>query len=165
MIRFIRSAAVLIPAFAILASAQPAVHVDSDLPKSPRPLNQQTEHALVRDYIQSWQALQAAFQQNRADLLDEDFVGGARDNLSASIKKQSALGMRTQYQGLSHNLQIVLYSPDGLSIELIDTVTYNVKVFDRNRLVATRKENARYLVVMTPSQLRWRVRVFQTTQA
>lgn len=164
MIKFVKAAATLFPAFVMLAAAQPPVHVDSDIPTSPRPLEKPTQQAVVRDYLESWESLQNAFEQNRADLLNADFVGGARESLSNAIKEQSALGLRTHYEDLSHNLQIVFYSPEGLSIELIDTVKYSVQVFDRGRLVGERRQSARYLVVMSPSQLRWRVRVFQGGQ-
>jgi hypothetical protein len=159
-----RIIAIFIPMFAMLAAAQPAVHVEADVPSSPRPLEQATEQAVVRDYIQSWQSMQAAFQQSRAGLLDDDFVGDARQTLSMAVNEQATLGLRTHYQDTSHNIKILFYSPEGLSVELVDTVKYNLQLFDHGHLISTRQESARYLVVMTPSQVRWRVRVFQGSQ-
>lgn len=164
MLRNFGMIAILAPMLAVVAAAQPAVHVDPDVPTSPRPLEQQTRQAVVRDYIESWQSLENAFQQNRAGLLDEDFVGGARRTLGGAIDQQSTLGLRTHYQDISHDLKIVFYSPEGLSIELVDTVKYNLQLFDHGRLVATHRESARYLVVMSPSQVRWKVRIFQGSQ-
>ena len=128
-------------------------------------MEKQTQQAVVRDYLESWKSLQIAFEQNRADLLNADFVGSARDTLTNAIREQSALGMRTQYRDLSHNIQIVFYSPEGLSIELLDTVKYDLQVFDGSRLVGQHQQSVRYLVVMSPSQVRWRIRIFQAGQA
>ena len=151
----------LFPGLAVLAADPPQVHVDPSVPSVPRPLEPQTERAAVRDYVQSWQLMATAFEQNRADLLSQDFVGAAMDKLSSAIKEQSALGMSTHYRDVSHDIQFLFYSPEGLSIEFVDTVKFDVQVFDRGRLVATRHENARYLVVLSPAEVRWRVRVFQ----
>lgn len=147
------------------AAAPPQVLVDPTVPTAPRPLEPQTEQAAVRDYVQSWEAMDGAFAQNRADLLSADFVGGAMEKLSGTIKEQSAIGIRTQYQDISHNIQFLLYSPEGLSIEFIDEVKYDLQVFDHGHLVATRHEKERYLVMMSPSEVRWRVRVFQALQS
>jgi hypothetical protein len=40
-----------------------------------------------------------------------------------------------------------------------------VQVYDHGRLISSRVENTRYLVVMTPSEVRWSIRIFQSTQA
>jgi hypothetical protein len=144
--------------------AQSLVHVDAAIPSVPRPLEQQTQQAVIRDYLESWKSMETAFQQNSPDLLKADFVGGAKDILAGAIEEQSSLGMRMRYQDISHNLRIVFYSPEGLSIELEDVVRYNMQVFDHGRLITSCRVNTRYLVVMTPSQVRWRVRVFQAAQ-
>ena len=61
-------------------------------------------------------------------LLDADFVGAAKDKLAETIQQQAALGIRTRYQDRAHDIQIIFYSPDGLSIELKDKVDYDVQV-------------------------------------
>jgi hypothetical protein len=95
-------------------------------------------------------------------LLKTDFIGTARDKLSDTIQHQSSQGIRTQYQDRSHDLRILFYSPDGLSIELADNVEYDVQVIDHDKVITTQRENVRYLVVLTPAEVRWRVRVFQS---
>jgi len=75
------------------------------------------------------------------------------------------LGIRTRYQDISHDILFVFYSPEGMSIEFTDVVKFNVQVFDHGRLISSKVENARYLVVMTPSEVRWSIRIFQATQA
>jgi hypothetical protein len=155
----------LFPGITQLAAVPAQVHVDTPLPTVPRPLEPETEHAAIRDYLQSWQAIQSAFQQNRSDLLEADFAGGALTELSSTIREQSALGISTKYQDISHNIKFLFYSPEGLSIEFIDTVTFTLQVFDHGHLVATHREIARYLVVMSPAEVRWRVRIFQAVRA
>jgi hypothetical protein len=100
-------------------------------------------------------------QQNRADLLDRDFVGTAKDKLIDTIHDQVTMGISTRYLDQTHDLQIVFYSPEGLSIQLIDNVEYEVQVLDHGKLQTTQKARGRYVVVMTPAEVRWRVRVFQ----
>jgi hypothetical protein len=48
-----------------------------------------------------------------------------------------------------------------LSIELTDTVEYDVQLLDHDKSQATQRVRARYIVVLTPAELRWRVRVLQ----
>ena len=143
------------------SSAQATVRVEPANPQSPRPLPEQTQTAAIRDYLQSWQSLRAALEQNRSDLLDPAFVGTARDKLAEAIQQQAALGIRTRYQDSAHDIQIVFYSPEGLSIELTDRVEYDVQVLDHDRVNTIQHISARYVIVLTPAEVRWRVRVFQ----
>jgi hypothetical protein len=121
----------------------------------------QTETAVIRDYLQAWQSVSAALEQNRADLLDRDFVGAAKDKLTDTIQEQAGLGLSTRYQDRSHDIQIVYYSPEGLSIQLIDNVEYDVEILDHDKIQTTQRVRARYIVILTPAEVRWRVRVFQ----
>jgi hypothetical protein len=139
---------------------QPAVQIDPDS-GGPRNLEAQTRAAVVRDYLQAWKSLNGALQQNRADLLDASFVGLAKDKLADTVREQQALGIKTNYRDLSHNLKIVFYSPEGLSIQLLDTVQYEVQVIDHDRVQPTQHLSTRYVAVLTPTEVRWKVRVFQ----
>jgi muconolactone delta-isomerase len=143
--------------------AQVAVRIKAANPQSSRPLQEQTGRAAIHDYLDSWQALTAALEQNRADLLDPDFVGSAKDTLTATIQQQAALGISTHYQDRAHDLQLVFYSPEGLSIELTDNVEYDVQLLDHGRVKTVQHVSARYVIVLTPAEVRWRVRVFQGT--
>lgn len=157
---FIIHCMVLIAASAY-GAAQATVHVETADLQGPRPLQEQTKAAAIRDYLQSWQVLGAALEQNRADLLDPTFIGTAKDILTSTIQQQSALGIRTRYHDRAHDLQIVFYSPEGLSIQLIDNVDYDVEILDREKVKTTQHLSARYVIVLTPAEVRWRVRVFQ----
>jgi hypothetical protein len=142
--------------------AQAAVRVEPPNLQGPRLLPEQTGKAAIRDYLQAWQSFGAAFEQNRSDLLDPAFVGTAREKFAQTILQQAALGIRTNYQDRSHDIQIVFYSPDGLSIELIDKVEYDLQLLDKDGVKTTQHINARYVIVLTPAEVRWRVRVLQT---
>lgn len=142
-------------------AAQATVRAEPANVQGRRPLQEQTRSAVIRDYLLSWQSLSAALEQNRADLLDPAFVGTARDKLTDTIQQQAALGIRTRYQDRAHDIRIVFYSPEGLSIELTDKVDYEVQFRDHDKVKTTQHVSARYVIVLTPAEVRWRVRVFQ----
>lgn len=146
-----------------LWAIQPSVTVQAPDLHGSRPLEKQTTAAVVRDYLQSWRSLQTAFEQNRASALSPDFVGTALTQLGATVRSQNALGIRTRYLDRSHNLQIVFYSPEGMSIQLVDDVSYDQQVVKGGTVLATRPVRAQYIVVLTPAQARWQVRIFQGT--
>lgn len=140
---------------------QVSVQVEPPQLMGSRPLEKQTEAAVIRDYLQSWKGLQAALDQNQAGLLDPDFIGIARDKLAGTIEEQAKLGIHARYEAKSHDLQLVFYSPEGMSIQLIDKVVYDEQVLDHEKVLTTKQVQARYVVVLTPSEVRWKVRVFQ----
>jgi len=147
------------------ASAQPAIHLQSTDSVGPRALEPQTERSVVRGYLESWKALNQAMENNRPELLAATFLGDAKDKLTATIQEQRSAQISTSYHDRSHDLQIVFYSPEGLSIELLDTVSYDVEIRCRGRLLGTQHIQARYLAVLTPTEVRWKVRVFQSDPA
>ena len=144
-----------------VAADEPSVHIEPSHLQGPRVLADTTASGVVRDYLEAWKTLGTALAQNRHDLLDRDFTGAAHDKLRDTIQDQAKAGITTRYQDLSHDLQIVFYSPEGLSIQLIDNVTYNVDVLDQGKVVSSQKVASRYNVVMTPAEIRWRVRILQ----
>ena len=155
----------LLPILASLlfsGAAQPAVRVVPMDSVGPRPVEKQTQSSVVRDYLQAWQTLRGALSQNRADLLDGYFVGIAKDKLADTIREQQTLGIQTVYRDESHDLQVVFYSPEGLSIQLLDNIEYEVEVRDHGKTVGTQHVRTRYVAVLTPTESRWKVRVFQT---
>jgi hypothetical protein len=144
-----------------LGSDHPAVRVVPTELVGPRPLERQTETAVIRDYLQAWRSMSDAFDQNRTGLLDPDFIGTAKEKLADTIREQAKLGIHTRYRDGVHDLQLVFYSPEGLSIQLVDTVEYDMEVLDRDKVLATQHVRARYVAVLTPTEVRWKVRVFQ----
>jgi hypothetical protein len=144
-----------------MIAAQPEVTVDTSQLKGPRRLEDQTKAAAIRDYLESWQGMNEALEQNQPSLLDEDFIGTARDKLADTIDEQAKAGIQTRYQDRAHHIQFLFYSPEGLSIELIDDAEYDVQVLDHDKPVSTVPASARYIVVLTPAEVRWKVRVMQ----
>ena len=138
-----------------------SVQIEPTNMQGPRPLAKQTATAVVRDYLEAWQSLNAALEQNRTDLLNQDFVGTARDKFAETIEEQGRLGIRTRYQVRSHDIRIVFYSPEGLSIQLVDDIEYDEQLLDHEKVQATVQVHARYIAVLTPAEVRWRVRVLQ----
>jgi len=159
----------LLPAISVLlfatandAAAQANVRIEPRVGlQGPRVLEEQTAAAAIRDYLQSWQSLTAALEQNRAELLDTCFAGTAREKLGQTIQEQAAVELGTQYSDRSHDIQIVFYSPEGLSIELTDTVEYDMQINDHGKPMTSQHMRTRYIVVLTPAEARWKVRVFQ----
>ena len=58
----------------------------------PRPLEKQTQTGVTRDYLEAWRSMSDAFEQNRADLLDRDFIGTAKEKLADTIREQARAG-------------------------------------------------------------------------
>jgi hypothetical protein len=144
---------------------QPSVQVQPPDLRGSRPLEERTATAVVRDYLESWQKFSAALDQNATSQLDPDFVGTAREKLAATIAEQVKAGIHSRYEDQSHNLQIVFYSPDGLSIQMSDNVEYDEQVLDHDKVLTTQHIKARYVVVLTPAEVRWKIRVFQADPA
>lgn len=161
MLRSLLFALTVVAASSAWCAAQPDVRVEPSHLQGPRALEEQTRSAAIRDYLRAWKTMGTALDRNDPGVLDRDFVGTARDKLADAVQQQSAAGIHTRYQDKSHDIQIVFYSPEGLSIELTDTVQYDVQVLDHDKVQTTQQVSARYIVVLTPAEVRWRVRVFQ----
>lgn len=144
-----------------MAAAQPDVAVDTSQLRGPRPLEEQTKTAAIRDYLESWKGMSDAFEENQANILDEYFIGTEKDKLTNAIDQQTKTGVHTRYRDLSHHIQFLFYSPEGLSIELTDDAEYNVQIFDHEKAISSVPAKARYVIILTPSEVRWRVRVMQ----
>ena len=152
----------VLAALLMSGAGQPAVRVAPMDSVGPRPVEKQTQSSVVRDYLQAWQTLDSALGGNRADLLDGYFVGVAKEKLADTIREQQNLGIETSYRDQSHDLQVVFYSPEGLSIHLLDNVEYDVEVRDHGKTVGTQHVRTRCVAVLTPTESKWKVRVFQS---
>jgi hypothetical protein len=151
----------MLAALMLLGASQPSVKIAPMDSVGPRPVETQTQSSVVRDYLQAWQTLGNAMSENRADLLDAYFVGVAKDKLADTVREQRTLGIQTSYRDQSHDIQAVFYSPEGLSIELLDNVGYEVEVRDHGKTIGTQTVRTRYVAVLSPTESKWKVRVFQ----
>ena len=94
-------------------------------------------------------------------MLDQYWVGVARDKFQRLIDDESRTGIQVRYRDISHNLQAVFYPSDGAALLLYDNVQLEMKVMRSKQVIRSQKMSARYLVLMTPAQDRWVVRVLQ----
>jgi hypothetical protein len=143
------------------ADTQPGVRVAPMNSVGPRAMEGQTQSSVIRDYLLAWHTMGTAMAENRADLLDEYFVGQAKDRLSNTIREQQNIGIHTSYHDRSHDIKVVFYSPEGLSIQLTDEVEYDMGVRNGDHELGSQHVNARYVAVLTPTESKWKVRVFQ----
>ncbi len=141
--------------------AQTKLPVTSGDSAGPRALEEQTRASVVRDYLQAWQSLQKALSENQPDVLAEYFVGIAKDELAETVRQQQSLGIHSSYRDQTHDLEIVFYSPDGLSIQLLDKAAYRLEIQDHGRVVGSQQVRSRYVAVLTPTETKWKVRILQ----
>jgi hypothetical protein len=149
-----------------IATAQAADLPRVDLNAStagPRQVEDTTEKAVARDYSRAWSSMTTALSENRADLLDADFVGVALDNLRERVSQQQQAGLHTRYVDRGHRLQAVFYSPDGSAIQLRDTAQFEVQYLDGDKVLNQEQRTENYTVVMTAAENRWKVRVLQSS--
>lgn len=126
-----------------------------------RPVEELTRKAVARDYAKAWHTLAQALEQNRADLIDNDFVGVAAEKFSAAVAGQAKAGLRTRYVDRGHKIDILFYSPEGLSIQLRDTAQLERQVLDGDKVIHSEQVTRHYIALMTPTEVRWKVRLLQ----
>ena len=158
----ILSVGLLAVVFSITARAQslPQVSLNADN-LGPRAIEQLTGTNITRNYSMAWHAMALALEQNRADLLNDQFTGFAKDHLAQRIAGQQQNGLRVQMVDRGHRVKAVFYSLDGGAMQLIDDAQINLQVFDGSRLIYSDDAPHRYLVLMTPGADRWYVRNLQ----
>jgi hypothetical protein len=160
-VRLFGTAAVMIAAGFLSGATTPSVKVAPTDSVGPRSVEKQTQASVVRDYLRAWETMDRALKSNRPELLDEYFVGDAKQKLTDTIREQEKQGIQSAYGNQSHDLQVVFYSPEGLSIEIVDTAGYEVEVRDHGKIIGTKQVQARYVAVLTPTESKWKVRVLQ----
>jgi hypothetical protein len=160
MLLFVALLLVSGPATNVLADNSPKFALDFSN-AAPRQVEDVTEKAVARDYTAAWQAMSQALEQNRADLLDPNFIGTAHDKLKETIQQQGKAGLRRRYVDRGHKLQAIFYSHDGSAMELHDTVQLSVQLLDGDKVVTSKDLSAQYVVLMTAAENSWKVRVFQ----
>ncbi len=151
----------LLAAVLLSASTGPTVRVAPMDSVGPRTMEPQTQSSVIRDYLLAWQTMDTALTQNRPDLLDTVFVGEAKEKLAGTVHEQRSLGIETSYLPTSHDIKVVFYSPEGLSIQLLDEVEYDVNVRKGDQSLGSEHVRTRYVAVLSPAETLWKVRVFQ----
>ncbi|MGA9352857.1 MAG: hypothetical protein WBV46_04150 [Terriglobales bacterium] len=151
----------VLAAVLLSASTEPTIRVAPMDSVGPRPVEEQTQSSVIRDYLLAWQTMNGALSQNRTDQLDTVFVGRAKEKLAETVHEQQTLGIETSYLPKSHDIKVVFYSPDGLSIQLLDDVEYDVDVKKGAQSIGSEHVRTRYVAVLSPTETRWKVRVLQ----
>ena len=138
----------------------PTIQVDVSK-AGPRDVEDQTKDSIVRDYGRAWQALEQALEDNRSDLLNADFAGYAQNEWLEAVKVQSSSGLSRRIIDGGHHVQVIFYSPDGSALQLRDTAQLEIQYRDGSKVLHSEKLSAQYLVLMTPTENSWKVRVLQ----
>lgn len=150
----------LIPRHVTAADSETAITLDASN-AGPRQLEEQTQRSIVRDYGRAWNTMQTAFSADNADALPQYFVGVAKDKLARAVAEQKKSGISVRYQVRSHALQVLFYSPEGSAIEARDTAQLEMQVLDHGKVVHSESLTQSYLVLFTPAEDRWKVRLLE----
>ncbi len=127
----------------------------------PRAVENTTSEAIQRDYTHAWKSLVSALDENRADLLDEDFIGGAHQQWQSAIQSQQQNGLSRHIVDHGHQMRVTFYSLDGSSLEAVDTADLEIQYREGGKVLSTERIQARYLVLLTPAENSWKVRSLQ----
>lgn len=128
---------------------------------TPREVEPATAQAVQRDYAHAWLRLAAALEENRAELLDEDFTGSALQQWQQAVGAQRQNGLSRRISSQNHHVQVRFYSPDGSSLEAIDTANLELEYRSGSRILSSEHVTIRYLVLLTPAENSWKIRVLQ----
>jgi hypothetical protein len=153
--------------FALACAAQkpelPNVRLDASRATG-KTVEDLTGQALARDYAKAWRTIAIAFDRNQRDLIDGDFTGVAADKLSSDVAMQAKSGLHRKYVDRGHRVDVLFYSPDGTSVQLRDTAQIEVQYMDGDKVLHTENGTRSYVAVMTPTEVRWKVRVLQEVE-
>jgi hypothetical protein len=128
---------------------------------APREVEDTTQQAVARDYSAAWKSLSQALEQNRADLLNANFVGVAREKFGQAIADQQKNGLRRRYIDRGHNAQVIFYSVDGSSMQIRDAAQFEIQLLDGDKVVSSETATINYIALLTPAENSWRVRVLE----
>lgn len=154
--------ALLISQGVIAAPPNSSINVKIDTSKAtPRDVEDQTQQSIVRDYGNAWQSLEEALANNHPEALNANFIGVARDRWGATLSAQKKAGLSRKVVDRGHTLEVVFYSLEGSAMELKDTAQLEVQYLDGSKVIHSQRVIGHYLVLMTPAENSWKVRVLQ----
>jgi hypothetical protein len=146
----------------LYAADAPRVTLNADN-AGPHEMEDTTRTSIQNAYARAWQAMAEALNSNNSALIDRAFLGTARDNLVQRIADQKSLGMTTRLVDRGHKVDVLFYSPEGMSMQLHDTAQLEWQVLDGGKVVHSENVTRHYIVIMTPTEVTWKVRVLQET--
>ena len=147
----------------ILADTKPAVQFNTS-GVQPRPVEENTQQAIIRDYSAAWKALNTALANNSLAPLRDNFAGFALDKLTQRVQQQQQNGLTTRIIDHGHKVDALFYSPDGSAIELRDTASIETQVLDGGNVIHSDQAQIHYYAVMTGAEDRWKVRVLESAK-
>jgi hypothetical protein len=146
------------------AASDPTPQVQLDIHNAgPRSVEDTLQHAIRRDYARAWQTLDQALSSADPAVLQQYWTGIAQKKMTQLIKDQSSSGVRLRYIDHGHQLQTTFYALDGAAMLLRDRASLELQVYDGDRLIHSQPMVQNYVVLMTPAQDRWMVRVLEGT--
>ena len=146
----------------IAAPPNASINIKIDTSKStPRDVEDQTEQSIVRDYGKAWQSLEEALANNNAESLSANFAGVARDRWNATVSAQKKAGLSRKVVDRGHQLHVVFYSVEGSAMELMDTAQLEIQYLDGSKVIHSERVTGHYVVLMTPAENSWKVRILQ----
>ena len=148
----------------ILAGSTPAVLLNVEN-AAPRKVEDTTRMALARDYAAAWESMADALDQNRADLLNANFTGIAKQKLSATIDAQRRSNLHQHFLDKGHSVDLVFYSAEGSAIELHDTARLELQLLDGDKVVHSEDATVHYVVLLTAAENAWNVRLLDAVPA
>lgn len=153
---------VLLVVFPLRASTPTAGVELSVVGAGPRQVEPTLQQSITRDYAKAWQTFSVALQSGDSAALDQYWAGVAHDKFQRLVEDQKSTSVQVRYVDKSHQLQAVFYPADGAALVLYDTAQLEVQVFNSGKLIHSKGLTQRYVVLMTPAQDRWLVRVLQS---
>ena len=123
-----------------------------------------TRNAVKRDYARAWSTLAQVMNDNNAGKVEGDFTGVEADKLVSAVEQQAKSGLHRRYVDRGHKVDVLFYSPDGSSIQLRDTAQIEVQLLDGDKVLHSDNRTRQYISLMTPTEVRWKVRVLQEVE-
>lgn len=153
-----------LPKQLVLADSQPAISVNVQN-AGPRAVEDTTQRSVTRDYTAAWKAMVEALDQNRTDVLAQNFTGTANDKLTASVLEQRKSGLHQRIVDKGHSVEAVFYSPEGSAMELHDTAQVQLQLMDGSNVLHSEEATFHYVVLLTAAENSWKVRVLEAVPA
>ena len=153
----------LLVAVSGMAQDLPSVQVNADNATG-KQLEDLTRNAVKRDYAKAWSTLATVMNDNNAGKVEGDFTGVAADKLTSAVEQQAKSGLHRRYVDRGHKVEVLFYSPDGTSIQLRDTAQLEVQLLDGDKVLHSDNATREYISLMTPTEVRWKVRVLQEVE-
>ncbi len=132
---------------------------------SPRPVEDTTSVSIQRDYAHAWKSLVSALEENRTELLNENFTGTARQQWQDAIYTQKQNGLSRKIVDHGHSVRVTFYSLDGSALEATDTADLEIQYREGGKVISTERVQAHYLVLLTPAENSWKLRMLQEIPA